>query len=261
MIKTAICLFLLFTTSAMADSFSDENYAGQKGPIAQTFLPNDDFQLGMSAEYVEAIIRQKYRNWTRTEGRKTIRLTRNINAGNSDEDSYQNSIKLEIKRELNGWTLSEIYKLHFTSPLSGGVVYAVSRDLTFPDLNAEDGLAYSGWLEALQSTWGEPHFANRSGKSGNLSAFYFYDSGGKTPPTAGERRCTSIFEMISAVNDNASGDADALVALIESEGCHFLIQSTVAVSEKGFIDEVLTRQSDMYSYAQDLRKRVAAGAH
>lgn len=247
----------------MADSFSNEIYAGRKGTTAQTFLPNGDFQFGMSAEHAQVIIRQRYGSWTRTEGRKVLRIT-GKNVADPTEETYQNSITLEIKRKLNGWTLSEIYKLHFTSPLSGGVLYAVSRDLTFPDLSAEGGLAYSGWLSALQSTWGEPHFASRSGKTGNLSAYYFFNSGGKTPPSEtsaeGARRCTSMFQKISAINDSASQDADGLLALVEREGCHFLIQSTVEVSEEGVIDEVLTRQSDIYSYVQDLRKRVAAGA-
>ena len=94
---------------------------------------------------VEAIISREYSNWKKTEERQPIDRKRDTASA-----TFMASIELEAPRRLGQSPISNVYRLHFTSPLSGSVLYGITRDVKFPHL-PKDRIVAGEWVKTLRT--------------------------------------------------------------------------------------------------------------
>ena len=136
----ALGLFLLFATLAHAAPPDKIASPDPNDAAAAKFLPTSDFETGMTFSEVQAIIARKYADWRKTENRKAV----NPKPG-AESSTFINSIELDAPRSPGQSFISNIYRFHFTSPLSGSTLYGITRDVKFSHL-PKDRSPTSPWL-------------------------------------------------------------------------------------------------------------------
>ncbi|HXV30150.1 MAG TPA: hypothetical protein VD840_07455, partial [Sinorhizobium sp.] len=139
----ATCLFLLFAT--LSHAAPKIVSADPKDSVAQRFLTSSDFEAGMTLAEVEAIISSKYADWEKTEKREAVNLKQTAPSA-----TYAASIELKSPRRSGQSPLSDVYRLAFTSPLSGSTLYGITRDVTFSHL-PKDRIAARKWMDTLRT--------------------------------------------------------------------------------------------------------------
>ncbi|MDK1375208.1 MULTISPECIES: hypothetical protein [unclassified Sinorhizobium] len=241
----ATCFFFLFATLAHAGSAAKIALADPNDVVAQRFLPGHDFEIGMTLSEVEAIISRKYAKWQKTENREAVKKTQDAASA-----TFTESISLEARSQA---PLSDVYRLDFTSPLSGGVVYSIIRDVKFSHL-PKDRLASDEWKKTIARYWGKPYAAVGPDRDNLVQAIFFFNDAGVA--TARDKAfCTTIFGKMDAISRNAIEDVEEVIAGIEREGCHFFTEVRAIVGESGLLVRTGSRRTDMLSYARDLASR------
>lgn len=247
----ATCLFLLFVT--LSHAAPKIVSADPNDSVAQRFLTSSDFEAGMTLAEVEAIISSKYADWERTEKREGVNLKQAASSA-----TYAASIELKSPRR-NGQSspLSDVYRLSFTSPLSGSTLYGITRDVTFSHL-PKDRIAARKWMDTLGTYWGEPYAVAGPDRDKVVSvAFFFNDTG--TATARGDYFCTTMFPKMRDIAQNAAGNIKAILAEIDSEGCHFLVEGRAVLGHDDLIVRTLSRRTDIHAYANDMKARMSRG--
>ncbi|MBP1885266.1 hypothetical protein [Sinorhizobium mexicanum] len=243
----ATCFFFLFATLAHAGSPSKVSLADPNDAVAQRFLPGHDFEIGMTRSEVEAIISRKYAHWQKTENREGIKAKQD-----AASETFTESITLESRGQS---PLADVYRIDFTSPLSGGVVYSIIRDVKFSHL-PKDRLASDEWKKAIARSWGKPYAAVGPDRDNLVQAIFFFNDAGIA--TARDKAfCTTIFGKMDAISRNAIEDVEEVIAEIEREGCHFFTEARAIVGESGLLVRTGSRRTDMLSYVRDLAARAS----
>ncbi|MCA1368126.1 hypothetical protein I6F15_12015 [Bradyrhizobium sp. BRP14] len=247
----AICLLFVFATLAHAAPSSKIASPDPNNATAARFLPGSDFEVGMTFADVEAVILRKYRDWHKTEGRQAISTHSTKGVAGGD---YVNSIKLESPRRPDGAPLSDIYKLHFTSPLSGSTLYGITRDVRFPHL-PKDRIAYDAWTKTLSAHWGEPYAVKGPNEDDIVRAFFFFDNAGVAASHQDNQPCTAMFRKIHAITQDAADNIEAVIGEMERERCHFLIEASAIFGKNALLVQTLSRSTDLHAYLRDMLAR------
>lgn len=216
--------------------------------VAQRFLPWHDFEIGMTRSEVEAIISRKYAHWQKTENREGLKAKQDAASA-----TFTESITLESRGQS---PIADVYRLDFTSPLSGGTVYSIIRDVKFSHL-PKDRLASDEWKKTIARYWGKPYAAVGPDRDNLVQAIFFFNDAGVA--TARDKAfCTTIFGKVGAISRKAAdGDVAEVITGIEREGCRFFTEARAIVGEGGLLVRTASRRTDMLSYARDLAARAS----
>ncbi|WEX89274.1 hypothetical protein PZN02_001834 [Sinorhizobium garamanticum] len=245
----ATCFFFLFATLAHAGSAPKFALADPNDVVAQRFLPGHDFEIGMTLSEVEAVISRKYAHWQKTENREAVKTKQDAASA-----TFTESISLESRGQS---PLSDVYRLDFTSPLLGGVLYSITRDIKFSHL-PKDRLASDEWRKTIARYWGKPYAAVGPGRDNLVQAIFFFNDAGVA--TARDKGfCTTIFGKMGAISRNVTDDVEEVITGIEREGCHFFTEARAIVGEGGLLVRTASRRTDMLSYVRDLAARASRG--
>lgn len=243
----ATCFLFLFATLAHAGSASKFGSVDPNDAIAQRFLPGHDFEIGMTRSEVEAVISRKYAHWQTTENREAAKTKQD-----AASETFAQSISLESRGRS---PLSDAYRLDFTSPLSGGVLYSIIRDVKFSHL-PKDRLASDEWRKTIARYWGKPYAAVGPDRDNLVQAIFFFNDAGVA--TARDKGfCTTIFGKMGAISRNPADGVEEVIAGIDREGCHFFTEARAILGDRGLLVRTASRRVDMLTYVRDLAARAS----
>ena len=68
-----------------------------------------------------------------------------------------------------------------------------------------------------------------------------------------------MFPKMDAITRNAASNTKAVVAEIEREGCHFLVEARAILGQHDLLVRTLSRRTDILAYAKDMDVRISHG--
>ncbi|MQW90164.1 hypothetical protein [Sinorhizobium saheli] len=249
----ATTFFLLSAALAHAGPPAKVPSSDPDDMTARRFLTGSDFETGMTFAEVQAVISRRYADWQKTENRLPVKTKQD-----GAPATFVATVELKSPRAPGDSPLSDVYRLSFTSPLSGSVLYGITRDVKFSHL-PKDRIATGQWVRTLSAYWGEPYAVVGPDEDKLVSAAFFFNDAG-VATARGDGFCTKMFAKLDAISRNAADNTREVIGEIEKEGCHFLVEARAIVGEHDLLVRTLSRRTDVHAYVKDMDARQSRGS-
>ncbi|WFU86336.1 hypothetical protein QA644_14485 [Rhizobium sp. CC1099] len=247
----AFAVFGLLANAALAQQKTALDWTRKD---ALGFVPDGRIQMGMTKFEIESLIAKNFNRWTKTELRIPLDPA-DTGEAKDPATSFDRRIRLEYKVQVGRRDDTERYYFYFTSPLSDGQLYSVSRDVRF------DGYlrpSYAVWAHSLLALWEDPPAFIYDAPDGVKKIKYFADQQGALDAT-GTESCQK--SKLTDLKKRSVRELSNFVSDVLSGNCLYEITAEATMLDDGSLSlsEVSLFQADLFVI--DLMKRKAAFEH
>lgn len=247
----ALAVFGLLANAALAQQKTALDWTRKD---ALGFVPDGRIQMGMTKFEIESLIAKNFNRWTKTELRIPLDPA-DTGEAKDQATSFDRRIRLEYSVQVGRRDDTERYYFYFTSPLSDGQLYSVSRLVRF---NGYLRPSYAVWAHSLLALWYDPPAFIYDAPDGVKKIKYFADQQGALDAT-GTESCQK--SKLTNLNKRSIQELSNFLSDVLSGNCLYEVTAEATMLNDGSLEisEVSVFRTDLYVI--DLMKRKAAFGH
>jgi len=236
-VKCLVFTVAILATDLPAQAF-DSDYDSDDLRFVHRFVPSEDFHLGMTKFEVESLIAKNFKEWKRDAVRIPLDPAQPLDKVPDDQaQSFEGAVFLDRSYAAGGYDNSESYSLYFTSPATGGKLYALRRSTQFkgdliPNIRK--------WKRTILKYWGEPEVLGKETRNIRLMRYHF-DASGSLGWNATEQ-CERVVVAYSKMKENNVRELRRLSERLAADQC----QGYAEAEAKPVDEDRLNRSSVMY---------------